>query len=418
MRSRRAIRRARAPRCTGISRASCANFSAVLTTAGTRLSSAVPLSWPRRCAARDLAAEHVGHEGTAAPTASTHARRWLARQPWYTYSRRRNSMSSCKTLDLTRFAPRRRALRVAAAALGAAALLALDAGPAAAQAPAMPKSPVTINIVDVAGDLALTQDAIEAYQKKHPQLVSKINFTKAPAPELPGKLKAMQGAGRSDIDLVLTGTDFLAAGIEQGVLMKVLPENAAKFPNLMSNYQPAAAKMQELAQDYGITVVFMPAGPLLEYNPDKVKQVPTTPAELLAWCKANPNRLIYARPANSGPGRTFIMGLPYILGDKNPKDPVNGWDKTWAYLKELNTCIEYYPTGTTAVMKELGEGSRDMTVTVTGWDINPRALGVVPKQFKVAALNGFTWINDAHYMVMPKGLPAARQAVVMELMAF
>ena len=33
----------------------------------------------------------------------------------------------------------------------------------------------------------------------------------------------MQGAGRSDIDLVLTGTDFLAAGIEQGVLMKVLP---------------------------------------------------------------------------------------------------------------------------------------------------------------------------------------------------
>ena len=70
---------------------------------------------------------------------------------------------------------------------------------------------------------------------------------------------------------------------------------------------------------------------------------------------------IYARPANSGPGRTFIMGLPYILGDKNPKDPVNGWDKTWAYLKELNSCIEYYPTGTGAVMKELGEGSRDMT---------------------------------------------------------
>ena len=30
----------------------------------------------------------------------------------------------------------------------------------------------------------------------------------------PSKLKAMQGAGRSDIDLVLTGTDVLAAGIE------------------------------------------------------------------------------------------------------------------------------------------------------------------------------------------------------------
>ncbi len=36
--------------------------------------------------------------------------------------------------------------------------------------------------------------------------------------------------------------------------------------------------MQELAQNQGIVVTFMPAGPLLEYNPAKVKQVPTTPA--------------------------------------------------------------------------------------------------------------------------------------------
>jgi putative spermidine/putrescine transport system substrate-binding protein len=69
-----------------------------------------------------------------------------------------------------------------------------------------------------------------------------------------------------------------------------LPEYAGKFPNLIANYQPAAAKMQELAHDYGVVVTFMPAGLLVEYNPDKVKQVPTTPAELLTWCKANPNR--------------------------------------------------------------------------------------------------------------------------------
>src|SRR3977135_2766944 len=74
-------------------------------------------------------------------------------------------------------------------------------------------APVTINIVDVAGNLALTQDAIEGYQKKHPELISKINFTKAPAPELPGKLKAMQGAGRRDIDMALPGTAVLAERI-------------------------------------------------------------------------------------------------------------------------------------------------------------------------------------------------------------
>src|SRR5512135_733781 len=310
---------------------------------------------------------------------------------------------------------RRRKALAAALSVAAASLLGVVPTMAPAQAP---KSPMTINIVDVAGNLALTQDAFELYAKKHPNMVSKFNFTKAPAPELPGKIKAMQGAGRSDIDMVLTGTDFLAAGIEQGVLMKLLPSYGAKFPNLIANYQPAAAKMQELAQNYGIEVAFMPAGPLVEYNPAKVKQVPTTPQELLAWCKANPNRLIYARPANSGPGRTFIMGLPYLLGDKNPKDPVNGWDKTWAYLKELNSCIEYYPTGTGAVMKELGEGSRDMTPTVTGWDLNPRALGIVPKSFKVVPFKGMTWVNDAHYMVIPKGVAPDKVAVVLDLMAY
>ena len=309
------------------------------------------------------------------------------------------------------------ALKVAVAAMAAVALGGAATVPSAmAQAPA--SGPVTINVVDVAGNLALTQDAFELYAKRNPTKVAKFIFTKAPAPELPGKLKAMQAAGRSDIDLVLTGVGFLGNSIEQGLLVKLLPDYSAKFPDLMNNYQAPAAKMQELAQGQGIEVVFMPAGPLIEYNPAKVKQAPTTAEELLAWCKANPNRLIYARPANSGPGNTFIMGLPYILGDKNPKDPVNGWDKTWAYLKELNTCIEYYPTGTAATMKELGEGSRDMTVSMTGWDINPRVLGIVPKDFKVTPLKGMTWINDAHYMVVPKGVPPEKLAVLIDVMAF
>ena len=295
---------------------------------------------------------------------------------------------------------------------------AVSAGGALAQAPAMPKSPVTINVVDVAGDLALTQSGIEAYQAKNPGLVGKVTFTKAPAPELPAKLKAMQAAGRTDIDLVLTGVVALSNGIEQGLWVKVLPDHAAKFPGVLDNYLPAARKMQDLAQGDALVVTFMPAGPLLEYNPAKVAKAPKTPAELLAWCKANPNRFAYARPANSGPGFTFLMGLPYLLGDKDPRDPAKGWDKTWAYLKELNTCIEYYPSGTGAMMKELGEGSRDMTVTMTGWDLNPRILGIVPKDFKVTPLKGMTWVNDAHYMVVPKGVPADKMAVVLDVMAF
>jgi putative spermidine/putrescine transport system substrate-binding protein len=278
--------------------------------------------------------------------------------------------------------------------------------------------PVTINVVDVAGTLQLVQDAMESYRAKQPGKVDRFTFTKAPAPELPGKLKAMQSAGRMDIDLVLGGTDVLAAGIEQGLWTRLFPDHADAFPNVMDSYTEQAREMQKLAQDQALAVVFMPAGPLLEYNPAVVKSPPTTPAELLAWCKQHKNRFIYARPANSGPGRTFLMGLPYLLGDKDPKDPVNGWDKTWAFLKELDSCIEYYPSGTSATMKEFGEGSRDMTLTVTGWDINPRALGIVPEEYKVAAFKNMTWVNDTQYMIVPRGISPEKLSVVLDLMAF
>ena len=47
---------------------------------------------------------------------------------------------------------------------------------------AMPTAPVALNIIDVAGNLALTQKAIENYRKAKPNVVSRIAFTKAPSP--------------------------------------------------------------------------------------------------------------------------------------------------------------------------------------------------------------------------------------------
>ena len=290
--------------------------------------------------------------------------------------------------------------------------------PAFAQAPALPSSPVSLNVIDVAGNLALTQKAFELYAKNKPNLVSKFNFSKAPAPELPGKIKAQQSANRVDIDLVLTGTDALAAGLDQDIWVDLLGKYGSALPKLDDILLKGAALMQPLAKGKGVIVAYYPSGPLLEYMPGAVKTPPTTAEELLAWAKAHPNKFLYARPANSGPGRTFLMGLPYILGDKDPKDPIKGWDKTWAYLKDLGQYIEYYPTGTGATMKELGEGTRDMIVSTTGWDINPRVLGVVPKEAKIQTIKGFNWVIDAHYMCVPKGVSDDKVAVLIDLMKF
>ena len=279
-------------------------------------------------------------------------------------------------------------------------------------------APITLNIIDIAGNLALTQKAFEAYRKAKPDKVSKFTFTKAPAPELPGKIKAQQDANRVDIDIVLTGSDGLAAGIDQKLWVELLPAMADKLPKLDDILLPAAIKMQAIARGQGVIVVTSPGGPLLEYAPERVKDCPKTAEELLAWAKANPKRFMYARPANSGPGRAFMMGLPYILGDKDPADPVKGWDKTWAYLKDLGQYVEYYPTGTGATLKEFGEGSRDIIASMTGWDINPRVLGVVPKSAAVQPLKGFSFVTDAHYMCVPKGIAPDKLAVIIDVIAF
>ena len=213
-----------------------------------------------------------------------------------------------------------------------------------AQGLTLPKSPVTINVVDVAGNLALTQQAIESYRAAKPKLVSKVTFTKAPAPELPGKIKAQQDAGRVDIDVVLTGTDALSAGVEQRLWSRAAPEYAAKLAQAR-RHLPARrqARCRSWPRTRASASSSTRPGRCSSTCPTGSRTPPTTAEELLAWAKANPGRFIYARPANSGPGRTFMMGLPYILGDKDPKDPINGWDKTWAYLKELGQYIEYYP---------------------------------------------------------------------------
>jgi putative spermidine/putrescine transport system substrate-binding protein len=301
--------------------------------------------------------------------------------------------------------------------LGGALGLAGMAGfnfPAVAQV-AKPKSPLSLNIIDAAGNLALTQPAFDNYRKSNPDLVSRMSFTKAPSPELPSKIRAQQSANRVDIDLVIIGPDALSAGLADDIYLDVVGNHANSLPDLKAIYLDPAWQMQELAKGRGIVVSYYPSGPLLEYAPDRVKTPPTSAEELLAWAKENPKKFIYARPANSGPGRTFLMGLPYLLGDANPKDPMKGWDKTWSYLKELHKTIEYYPTGTTATMKEFGDGTRDMLVTTTGWDINPRVLGIVPKEAKVTTLKGFHWVVDAHYLSIPKGVASEKLPILIDL---
>ena len=281
--------------------------------------------------------------------------------------------------------------------------------------PAKPSAPVSLHILDVAGNQKLTQPMVDDFVKAHPDIISSVTWESGGAPDLVGNIKPQVASGKLSVDLVMTGTDGLSAGIGQNLWIPIVKEYADRLSN-QKNYLAPAAKMQALAEGYGVETVYYPSGPLLQYNPSVVKTVPTTPAALLAWAKANPGKFGYARPANSGPGRTFLMGLPYILGDKDPKDPVNGWAKTWAYLKDLGSTISSYPTGTGQVISNMADGTWDLIPTTTGWDINPRALAQEPATIKAAAFDNFTWVTDAQYAVVPKGQSADKLSAILLLL--
>jgi putative spermidine/putrescine transport system substrate-binding protein len=281
--------------------------------------------------------------------------------------------------------------------------------------PPLPSKPVSLTVIDVAGQSQLTRASMEDYAKSHSPYVSQINFERATAPELPAKIKAQQAANQVQISLVMTGSDGLSTGIQEGIWLRLFPDYQAKFPNFTGNF--IAPKAQGLTQGFGVLDTFGNYGTTWTYNPRKLTTVPKTPTDLLQWAKANPNQLIYARPANSGPGRSLVMSLPYVLGDATPRQPET-WTKTWAYLDELGKYIQYYPSGTAITFQELGQGARAIAASTMGWDMNVRVLGTVPKDFGAFMFDNAHMTADTQYLTVPRGVSPDVTAVILDLIAW
>jgi putative spermidine/putrescine transport system substrate-binding protein len=276
--------------------------------------------------------------------------------------------------------------------------------------------PITLSIIDVGGDLSSVQPIVENYRKANPNKIKDIRIQRAPQPELPAKIKAQQDAGRLDINLIMTGQAAASALIANGQLVRLLPDHEKLFP--LADFTDAATAHLKEGEGYVIPSVVSNGGPVFIFNPKKVPTPPKSAQELLAWAKANPGKFFYARPSNSGPGMSVLVGLPYILGDKDPKDPENGWDKTWAFLKELGQYVEYYPTGTLFTLREFAQEQRWMIAGIMEWDMKPRAEAVVPPESKITILDNTTFSIDGHYWAIPKGVPQNEIEIIVDLMKF
>ena len=299
-------------------------------------------------------------------------------------------------------------VRLLAATVMAVGFSVLSAGTTRAE-------PITLSIIDTGGDLASTEVIIRNYAKANPDKVKDIKIQRAPAPELPAKIKAQQDAGRLDINLVLTGQDGGSLLALNKQIIQI-PKYKTEFPrDILTD---AGKALYDEGGGYLIPSVGNAGGPVFIYNPSKVPNPPKTAVELLAWVKANPGKFMYARPANSGPGRSILQGMSFILNDPKPMDPERGWEKGWDFLKELGKSVEYYPTGTAITLKEFAQGQRWMIAGIMEWDMKPRAQSVIPPDSKIAILENTTFVVDGHYWAIPTGVPKEQVDVILDLMKF
>src|SRR5687767_6833349 len=180
---------------------------------------------------------------------------------------------------------------------------------------AFAQAPITLSIIDVGGDLSSVQPIVENYRKANPNKIKELRIQRAPQPELPAKIKAQQDAGRLDINLIMTGQAAASALIANNQLVRLLPDYEKLFP--LADFTDAATAHLKEGEGYVIPSVVSNGGPVFIFNPKKVPNPPKSAQELLTWAKANPGKFFYARPSNSGPGMSVLVGLPYILGDKD-----------------------------------------------------------------------------------------------------
>lgn len=322
-----------------------------------------------------------------------------------------------------------RALSAAAAAVLSTALISACGAPGSATStassspltPVKPTSPIALTILDGGGDLkGGGQAAIDEFVKENPDLVSSVTYQTAAATDVTGKIKAQQLGGSVSTSLVLGGPDVLGSAEAQHVLYRQLPAQASSLPDLSAIQDQGRANYQNLSGGYGLLINYDQNGPFVDYNASAVSanQVPTTPAAILAWAKAHPGKFAYADPNNSGSGRAFIEALPYMLGDPNPADPVNGWAKTWAYLEQLGQYISSYPTSSTLLAQQFGSGQLDVIPTIIAHDISYRKSGTYPAHTGIALFTDQNWISDGHFAMIPSGVNPQTLYVDLKLESF
>ncbi|MGV2105905.1 extracellular solute-binding protein [Agrobacterium vitis] len=218
------------------------------------------------------------------------------------------------------------------------------------------------------------------------------------------------------VDMLEAVTPFYPTGSLEAGLWVDFPKAG------LSNYNkvnPVVVQSPALLPYRGSQVVMM-------YNADKVKAVPTTFKELVAWIKANPGQFAYARPDLGDSGACFIERALQEVTGLNPDlflpenytpayaEPL--FSKLWPLLKDIQPSLfngGEYTSGNTASIQMLASGAVSMTVAWSDMALQAMSQGVVPETTSVAQLQDLAFTGGFSGIVVPT--VAANKDMVLKL---
>lgn len=301
--------------------------------------------------------------------------------------------------------------------LGAAASSTIAAGltdPLAARAQGTGNK--TLRILDVIGNLPLTELGLELYTKEHPDSFNRLKFDEAPASKIEDIIKKAVEIPGTLPDLIMVGIDRMVEGSRDGLWQELLPKFASHLPDLRAVYAPRAWDMQNYADGHGLVLSYFVTGPVLARSASSALPATLKASDLPDWTRANPGRFGYARPTTSRSGRDFLMSLPYLLGDTAPSDPVNGWERTWSFLANIGTRIGDYPLSVKPLITGLETGSLDLTLCTFGEIFAARA--TAKSALRIGAFDDSHWINEAQFAAIPKQVTLQRTLAIVDVLDF
>jgi putative spermidine/putrescine transport system substrate-binding protein len=273
-------------------------------------------------------------------------------------------------------------------------------------------SPVTLTIYSVAGGDDYYKDKLIPMFEKQYAGKYKVQYARGTWQDVVNKIKA-EGS-HVNIDVVISGVDGVPGGAKEGVWEQLYPKykNEIHYNDLTTIGQAYVKAFN----GYGVPLFVSPGGPMLMYNKDKVKNPPTTYADLKTWITANPNKFMYATVPTSGPARGFYFGLMQNLGENMTKPDAAA--KTWDYLKTINKDIQNYPSNTNDTFKYLYDGTLEIVPQTPGFFAQNYAAGTVPPNVGLVMMSGAKQIMDAQSYVMPKGLPSDHKKAALDFINF